>query len=355
MAQRNGANSRATIKDVAKRAAVSIGTVSRVINGHQDVEAGLRTRVESAMKDLHYRPSLRAQSFVRDRSPVIGFVVSNRHSFNTFHALLLLGVEEYCSQSGYYVLFSRHQYVAEAAPADLALPGILQNRGLSDSIILAGTNHANLLDALDRSGLRHVILANSLFGGETRPPLNRVRYDDAGGVAEATRYLAQLGHRDIWYIGDDSEPWHKTRQEAYRRVISELSLEPHIHAIAVSDDPFENGHAAVSLLIEHGSPVTAIFADSEELAYGVKEGLRQHGRDVPRDVSVIAFDHQTYRSRLPTLTSVCVDPVEVGRQLARLAIGRTESDADQPEILVPARLVKRSSCRPLRAEPSMLL
>src|ERR1035437_6911994 len=132
MARRNGASSRATIKDVAKKAAVSIGTVSRVINGHQDVEAGLRTRVESAMKDLHYRPSFRAQSFVRDRSPVIGFVVSNRHSFNTFHALLLLGVKDFFPRSAYYVLFPRHRSGAGAAPADLALPGILQNRGLSD-------------------------------------------------------------------------------------------------------------------------------------------------------------------------------------------------------------------------------
>ncbi len=355
MSRRTGANAPATIKDVAKKAAVSIGTVSRVLNGHQDVDSGLRTRVQTAMKDLHYRPSLRAQSFVRDRSQVIGFVVSNRHSFTPFHSLLLIGVEEYCTEAGYYVQFARHQYLGEVAAADLALPSILQDRGLSDSIILAGTNHANLVEALDRSGLRYVVLANNLFGYEGRPPVNRVRYDDAGGVAEATRYLAQLGHRDIWYLGDDSEPWHATREEAYRRVMSDLSLEPRVHALAVSDDSFENGHAAVSLLVEQRLPVTAILADSEELAYGSKEGLRQHGRDVPRDVSIIGFDHQTHRSRLPILTSVCVDPLEVGRQLARLAIGRIQSGGDLPEVLVPTRLVKRSSCRPLRPEPSMVL
>lgn len=355
MARRNSASAPATIKDVAMRAAVSIGTVSRVINNHQDVDAGLKARVESAMKDLRYRPSHRAQSFVRDRSPIIGFVVSNRHSFNPFHSLLLLGVEEYCAQSGHYVLFSRHQYAAEAAVSDLALPGILQQRGLSDSIIVAGTNHLNFLEALDRSGLRYVVLANSLCGSETRPALNGVRYDDAGGVADATRYLAELGHRHIWYVGDNSEPWHKTRQEAFCRTMLELNLEPRSHPLAVSDDPFENGHAAVSLLLEQGFALTAILADSEDLAYGAKEGLRLHGRDVPRDVSVIGFDHQANRSRLPTLTSICIDPVEVGRQLARLAIERAGSDADQPEILVPTRLVKRSSCRPLRTEPNMLL
>ncbi|MGD0499807.1 MAG: LacI family DNA-binding transcriptional regulator [Bryobacteraceae bacterium] len=355
MPRRNGASAPPTIKDVAKKAAVSIGTVSRVINSYQDVDARLRARVESAIKDLHYRPSMRARSFVKDRSPVIGFVVCNRHSFNPFHSLLLLGVEEYCAQSGYYVLFSRYQYAPEAAASDLALPDILQERGLSDSIIVAGTNHVNFLESLDRSGVRYVVLANSLSDSESRPRLNSVRYDDAGGVAEATRYLAQLGHRDIWYVGDNSEPWHKTREEAFLRVMSELNLEPRVHPLAVSDDPFENGHAAVSLLLEQGSPVTAILADSEELAYGVEEGLRQHGKDVPHDVSVIGFDHQTRRSRVPTITSICTDPVEVGRQLAKLAIARMQSDADQPEILAPTRLVRRSSCRPLRAEPSMVL
>lgn len=355
MGRRSAAKTSATIKDVALKAGVSVGTVSRVINDHPDVDAALRAKVRTAMTDLRYRPSLRAQSFVRDRSPVIGFVVCNRHSFNPFHSLLLLGVEEYCAQAGYYVLFSRHQYRPDAKARDLALPSILQQRGLSDSIVVAGTNYENLLVALDQADLRYVVLANSLYGSDDRRPVNWVRYDDAGGVAEAVSYLAQLGHRDIWYMGDNSEPWHTRRQDAFCNSMRDAGLEPRVHTVAVSDDRFENGHAAVSLLVEQGAPLSAIVADSEELAYGAKEGLRQHGRDVPRDVSVIGFDHQPNRSRLPTITSVCVDPVEVGKQLAKLAIARIESADDRPEIVVPTRLVKRSSCRPHRTDPAMLL
>jgi DNA-binding LacI/PurR family transcriptional regulator len=231
---------------------------------------------------------------------------------------------------------------------------ILQ-RGLAESVIVAGTNHENFIEAVEKSGRPYVVLANNVVRSRGRPAMNQVRYDDYGGFCEAVRYLAQFGHQDIWYIGDNSEPWFQTRYEAYEKTMRDLHLEPRAQVVATSDDAFENGHQAVSLILEQRLSTTAIVAASEELAYGVKEGLRQHGRDVPRDVSLIGFDHETGRTRLPTMTSVCVDTVEVGRQLAKMAIARIEPDCTLPEVVVATRLVRRSSCRPLRPEPQMVL
>lgn len=102
--------------------------------------------------------------------------------------------------------------------------------------------------------------------------------------------------------------------------------------------------------------MTAILAASDELAFGAREALRQHRREVPKDVSLIGFAHRIGHARGSTLTSVCVDMVEVGRQLAKLAIAEIESQEKQSrEVSVPTVFVKRSTCRPLCKEEHMLL
>ena len=138
--------------------------------------------------------------------------------------------------------------------------------------------------------------------------------------------------------------------------MSHLGLEPHVHTIALSDDEFENGQAAVAYILEQGWPVTAILAASDDLALGAREGLRQRRLEVPKDVSVIGFEYRINRSCGSNFTSVCVDMAEVGRELARLAIAQIESRLpENRQVVVPAIFVKRSTCRPLRKEEHMLL
>jgi DNA-binding LacI/PurR family transcriptional regulator len=99
-----------------------------------------------------------------------------------------------------------------------------------------------------------------------------------------------------------------------------------------------------------------MLCGSEELALGAREALRQHGRDVPRDVSLIGFEHKLTHLRASNLTSVSIDTLAVGRELARMAACLDESSGkDQPEVIVPATLVKRSTCRPCRQDDVMVL
>jgi DNA-binding LacI/PurR family transcriptional regulator len=316
------------IKDVADRASVSIGTVSRVLNDRQDVGSELRERVQLAIRELGYRPDVRAQNFVRGPSRIIGLVMCNGAEFSLDHAYLLLGIEEACAEAGYYLLFTRHRYEAHVKSGDLQLPGVI-----------------------------HVTLANHVVGHRsTKCARDQVRYDDSKGFEDATRYLVQMGHKDIWYIGDSSKPWFQLRHVGYAKAMAENSLEPHAHMIAVAEEPFQNGHAAAAFIIEQAWPMTAIIAGSDEMALGAKESLLQHGRVVPRDVSLIGFQYQIDRPTVNHLTCVCVDAVEVGRQLGKTAIRRIESkQKDLPEVIVPTLLVKRGSCRPLRGEEHMVL
>jgi DNA-binding LacI/PurR family transcriptional regulator len=346
-----------TMKDIATHANVSIGTVSRVLNRHQDVDKALRTRVEAAVRTLGYRLNARTRSVVQARSGIIGLIQCNDFGLSRAQSLLLQGVEEYCTAAGYCLLFARHFFPADASPDLLQMPSAVEIPGLADCIIVAGRLSDNALEALERHDFRYVLLANHLVDeGEPAIASSYVRYDDENGCYEATCYLAQLGHSHIWYLGDASRSWHRNRYKGYSRAMAELGLETHVHTIALADDEYENGRAAISYILEQQWPVTAILAASDELAYGAREGLRQHRREVPKDVSLIGFEQQVGHSHGSNLTCVCVDMVEVGRQLAALAVAQIESkQSSQRRTLVPTVFVRRSSCRPLRQEEHMLL
>lgn len=346
-----------TMKDIAARANVSIGTVSRVLNRHEDVDEKLRIRVETVVRKLGYRLNARTRSVVHTKSRIIGLVLCNDFGLSSAQSLLLLGIEEYCAQHGYYLLFARHQFPAALSAQHLRIPSVIETPGLADCVIIAGTVYQNILTAFAKHGFRYVLLGNHVVDpGKDELASSRVQYNDEAGCYEATGYLAQLGHTHIWYIGDASRPWNKNRYRGYARAMADLGLEPHVHTIALSDDEFENGQSAVSYILEEKWPVTAILAGSDELAFGAREGLRQHRLEVPKDVSLIGFEHQLGHSRGSNLTSVCVDMVEVGRQLAKLAIAQIESDAPHTrDIAVPTVFARRSTCRPLRKEEHMLL
>lgn len=345
-----------TVKDVATLASVSIGTVSRVLNDHADVGTDLRDRVQAAIRELGYRTNGRPEG-ARQQSRVIGFLLCNGAGINPIHAHLLLGIEQFCSDAGYYTIFTRYMYSPDQRPEDFELPEFLVRPHLVNCVIVAGANYSYFLHALQMAKIRYVLLGNHVVDrSPEEKPMNQVRYDDYGGSLEAAQYLIQLGHRHIWYIGDKSLPWLLNRYEGYVSAMKGADLEPHVHTYSLADDPFENGHAAVTYILERKYPATAMLCGSEELALGAREALRQHGRDVPRDVSLIGFEHKLTHSRSSNVTSVSIDTLAVGRELARMATALDESfGKDQLEVMVPAALVKRSTCRPFRQDDVMVL
>ena len=337
-----------TIRDVARRAKVAVGTVSRVVNHHPDVNPELRERVNRALKELNYRPNARAQSFARNSSPVVSFILSNRDFLHPFHSRVLQGVEEYCEEVGFFVIYTRFRYSPSVAPGDLQLPNVLQSHGIADCVILAGSNYEAFTKSLDKRGLKYVLLANNFFSREKREPVDQVRFDDFGGAAEATRYLLDLGHRDIWFIGETSMPWYRNRYDGYCSAMKDAGLSPHAQTIGLSDDRFVNGMSSIAMILERKQPVTAILAGNDEIAHGVWEGILKAGLEIPRDISLVGFDDQHGMARLQSLTSVRVDAREIGRQLANMAILKIKSKTRHvPEVLVSTTLMKRETCKPL--------
>src|SRR5258708_397377 len=337
-----------TIKDVAVRAKVAVGTVSRVINGRDAVGPKLRSRVEKAIQDLGYRPNARGQALSRNSSPILSFILSNRTFVHPFHSQILQGVEQYCSNAGYFVLFTHFDYPATTTPEALTLPGVLQTHGIADCVIVSGTNYDGFLLALDKLKIEYVLFGNNLISDHPRPPFDQVRFDETGGAIEATSYLQQLGHREIWFIGDTSLPWFAKRHDGYVQAMRAAGLEPHAFTTKLADDFFTEGLRAVEYLIESKVRMTALFCASDDIAYGAWQALESHGLNVPGDVSVVGFDDQYAPLRSPRLTSVRVDAGAIGRELAKMAIEKIRNRGTRvPQIVMPTALQRRETCRPL--------
>ena len=326
---------------------MSVGTVSRVLNSHPDVGAGLRHKVEKAIEDLKYRPNIRAQSLSRKSSPVISFILSNRAFIHPFHSRILQGVEEYCEQSGYFVLFAKFDYAGDTEPSALRLPRLLQSHGVADCIIVAGTNYGNFLQVLDELRLKYVVLGNNLIDSAERSPLNQVRFDDTAGAIEAVSYLIQLGHRDIWFIGDVSTPWCHSRHQGYLRAMQNAGLEPRAMTVGLSTDQSLDGFRSAEFILQNAFPATAIFCGTDSIAYGAWDALTAHGAHVPADISLIGFDDVFATHRTPELTSVQVPAEAVGRELARMAIRRIQTGENVRAVVLPTQLQRRESCRPV--------
>jgi LacI family transcriptional regulator len=340
-----------TIRDVARHAGVAVGTVSRVVNNLPDVNPELRKRVQSALEELKYRPNARARSFARNSSPTVSFILSNRDFLHPFHSHVLQGVEEYCEESGYFVIYTRFRYSPTTRASELRLPSVLQSHGIADCVILAGANYENFTSILEKSGINYVLLANNFVTRRRREPYDQVRFDDYSGAVEATNYLIQLGHKHIWYIGDTSVPWYRTRHEAYAKTMAEAGLQPKAQTLGLSDDRFLNGLNSMKMILEQKAPVTAVLAGADDVAFGAWEALRLQGLEVPRDISLIGFDDQYAQSRVPALTSVHVETAEVGRQLARMAITKISLKGQRsPEVVLGTKLMKRETCRPILAQ-----
>jgi DNA-binding LacI/PurR family transcriptional regulator len=343
-----------TIKDVARRAGVSIGTVSRVINNFPDVDGKLRERVEAAIRELNYRPNARARLFVQNATPVLSFILSNRTLINPFHSGILQGVEEFCAQAGYFVMFTQYDYSRQTSPGELRLPGVLRSHGMADCLILAGTNYDNFVEALENLAVPYVVLSNHFVTAGDHSPNDRVGWDDTSGAYEATRYLIALGHRHIWFIGDTSLPWYRRRFSAYSAAMTEAGLEPLGQTVGLADNYYANGYACTDVILESKRPVTAIFAAYDEMAFGAWDALRKRGLEVPRDVSLVGFgDNDESQFKTPPLTTIRVDRSRVGAELARMAIEKLKSPGKRTaEVTIPVSLVKRGTTRPPEAANS---
>jgi len=333
---------KSTIKDVAKKADVSIATVSFVINKNKHISADTKNRVLKAIKSLNYHPSKSAINLVSGKTGNIGFILTNDHFLRTepFYTRIFLGTEFEARNEGYYILLT--SVCTDFNENDL-LPRFILNKSV-DGIIVAGKIPPNLIERIFASNLPTVYV-------DYIPPTNShplVLIDNIQGALLATNHLINLGHKNIAFIGGDIEhPSLSDRLKGYKQALENANI-PFKNNLIVTDAKYpdrQNGFNSAKKIFSKNKSVTAVFAGNDAMAIGVLHYLKDNGYKVPEDISLIGFDDVEADLMLsPPLTTVRVPKIEMGVEALKLVVNTLKNKKSLPKkILVPVELVVRES------------
>lgn len=331
------------LRQIAEAAKVSLATVSRVANGNTRVDPKLQKRVREAASGLGIDLSS------RNKSKGLVFLLSNRDMLHRFHSRILIGAEARCAARGWDMLFLACRYSLNAAWKELHLPQVVQRRDMVRAVILAGTNSHNLLELLGHQGIPFVALGNNVVPKEgCDEHFDAVFSDDIQGAREMTVYLQQLGHEEIWFVGNLSLPWATRCYQGYRQAMEGTGLSPHLSDIDSADD-VEVGYLGTKSLLSRSLPVTAILGATDEAAQGIYRALTERGLQIPDDVSVAGCNDNLGGLLSPPLTTIREFPDLLGKRMVDLVLDRiAHPDLPPRQITVPTELIKRGSCAPLR-------
>lgn len=336
-----------TIKDVARKAGVSIATVSFVINNSKHVSPETKNRILKTIKSLNYHPSKSAVSLVSGKTKNIGFILTDDHFLRTepFYTRIFLGTEFEARNEGYYILLTS---VSSDFNEEEQLPRFILNNSV-DGIIIAGKVPQILIDRMSVFDLPTVFV--DYIPNKNNYPL--VLIDNIQGGLLAVNHLIELGHKNIGFIGGDiHHPSLSDRLKGYKQALEEASLSVK-NKFIITDAKYPdriNGYNAAKKLFANNKNITAVFAGNDAMAIGVMHYLKDNGFNIPKDVSVVGFDDVEADLMVsPSLTTIRVPKIEMGVEALKLMVNTLKIKKVIPKkILVPVELIIRESTSALK-------
>jgi LacI family transcriptional regulator len=321
----------ATIRDVARRAEVSVASVSRALNGLNNVRAETRERVIAAAAELGYVPHAGARSLSLARAHAIGVVLPDLHG--EFFSECVRGMDREASRRGYLLLLSNMH-----DDSDQAAVALRTMRGRVDGLLVMAPHIA--ADALARSlpAALPAVLINCAGDVENRPG---IRFDNKAGADLMVDHLVENGFRHIVHVaGPEGNIDAVERAQGYRAAMLRHGLTARVIA---GDFTEEAGEAAAREILAGGEPCDAVFAANDMMAIGLLHALRGAGKDVPGEIAVAGFDDVPL-ARYLALTTVRVRIAEIGaRAVAKLIDMLDSRDADRSNELTTPELVARAT------------
>ena len=330
-----------TIRDVAKRAGVGVGTVSRVLNNNPLVSDPTRARVLTAIEDLNYKPSPIARRLSLGKTLTIAVMAP----FFTRPSVVerLRGIEAALADTAYDMILHNVETVARRDAYFQQLP----RRERIDGLLVIS------LPPKDREA-QHFAQANVplVLVDAPYPGFQRVIIDDVYGGYQATRYLIELGHRQIGFVSDILEnKFHflssQHRYEGYLMALEEAGIVYHPRYHCQGEHGRVEARRMARSLLAHDPRPTAVFAASDTQAIGVLEAAREMKLAIPEELSVIGFDDIDVADYLH-LTTVRQPLFESGLQGAELLLQIIGgSEPEQTETILPTELIVRKTTGPV--------
>jgi DNA-binding LacI/PurR family transcriptional regulator len=321
--------------DVARLAGVSQQTVSRVLNASPHVRADTRARVEEAMRKLAYRPNRVARALVTGRSRALGVVSFDTTLFGP--ASTLAGIERAAHDAGYSVSIAS---LAALTATDVhGAIDRLREQGVDGVLVIAPLQSA--ARALHRLPAGLPVVATE---AGTQDDIPLVAVDQRAGAAAATAHLLALGHATVWHVSGPPD-WLEAqdRVAGWRETLASAGAE--VPPVLRGDWSARSGYALARVL---PADATAVFAGNDQMALGVLRALRELGRMVPDDVSVVGFDDIPEAAYFtPPLTTVRQRFDEVGRRALLALVAQIDGAARTGvrTTIAPELVVRRSTER----------
>ncbi len=335
---------RATIEDVAAAAGVSVATVSRAIRGLPNVANSTRERVQRVAAELSYRADPAASRLATGRSQAIGVAVPVLNGW--YFSNVVAGVEAVCTEAGYDTV------VLGISSAEQRTRLIHDTDGIHrriDGLVFVDVSYSE--DELTGLADRHLHVVTIGVRSSVFPS---VGIDDVEVGRLATDHLIELGHRRIAVLTGLAEdpltfPVPLRRLEGYGIAHRDAGLAVDPALEVVGNFSVAGGYEAVNELLALDDPPTAIFAMSDEMAFGAIQLARERRIDVPRDLSIVGVDDHEL-SVMVDLTTIHQDVEDHGARAARMLLDGLSIDRPAPTRLEdPVHLVVRGTTGPPRA------
>lgn len=339
-----------TIDEIAKRAKVSRSTVSRVMNNNPSVKEDTRRQVERVIRDMNYVPNAAARSLVNKRASVVGTLIYN--ITQPYWSAIFAGVEQEMVGNGYGVLLSNyrnvkndHSYIGNHCQSIRNL--ILQN---VDGLIVALYDDlaAEDIELLQSSGKPFVVVQSNV----TDNSFSTVNVDNKSIAHQATEYLIEMGHRNIYHAtGRIGSQIASDRLAGYIQAMREHQLPVSDENLVSCGSVFDDGYWCMKRILVKKDLPTAILFQNDLTAYGALLAAREEHVRIPEDISIIGIDHLSammdIAAMLPDLTSISLPVIQYGVHAARILMDQIERSTPPQSMILPCKLHKGSTVRRL--------
>jgi DNA-binding LacI/PurR family transcriptional regulator len=322
---------------VAARAGVSVSLASLAIRGSDRVSEHSRRAILAAARELDYRPNAAARNLRRQRTELIGALVTDLR--NPFHTDVVEGLEDAAEQAGFRVVIANAQ--RDEARSHALIDDLIELR--VEGLVLIGSR-------LDDAGLSKVGLSvpTVIVGsqGEEVDTIDAVVNDDALGARLAVDHLLELGHVDIAHISGGTRAAHRARRAGYETAMRAAGQHDAIRVVA-GDTTEDGGAVGASALLARQHPPTAVFCANDLAAIGARSRLERAGLRVPEDVSVVGYDNTWVAAmRHVSLTTVDQPRARMGAIAVDLIRSRRRGRTEPRRVRLQPQLAIRTSSAP---------
>lgn len=332
-------------KDIARKAGVSVGTVSNVVNGKSSVGEKVRIRVLEAMAEVSWQPNELARGLRKPSANLVVMFVPDIS--NPFFPAVVNGAEEVLSKAGYRLVLCN---TANDTEREVSVLSELRGFHAAGYLVIPATRSklAPLLRSMNKP-IVYLDRTPSEWKGDA------VTGDNEGGAFLATRYLLDQGHRRIAIItGPADSPNAAARLTGFRRALKEASC--HFKPEYLVEGSFDrvSGFELTKQILELKPRPTAVFASNDMIATGCLMALRERGLVCPQDLSLIGFDNLDFAELMdPALTTIHQPGDQIGIQGANLLVTRLSGDKGKriQRVILPTELRIRASVRHVKYVP----